>query len=77
MISDGKKSSTHKYVKISSSKKRRAQMHFQLTAILVIYRLLFENLMVTRNQKYTIDTHTHKKKESKHNTKVSLAGNQS
>ena len=51
VISDGKKSSTHKYVKISSSKKRRAQMHFQLTAILVIYRLLFENLMVTRNQK--------------------------
>ena len=27
--------------------------------------------MVTTNQKSTIDTHTKKKKESKHNTKVS------
>ena len=27
--------------------------------------------MVTANQKSTIDTHTKKKKESKHNTKVS------
>ena len=27
--------------------------------------------MVTTNQKSTIDTHTQKKKESKHNTKVS------
>ena len=30
VISDGKKSSTHKYIKISSCKKGRAQMHFQL-----------------------------------------------
>ena len=30
VISDGKKSSTHKYVRISSCKKGRAQMHFQL-----------------------------------------------
>ena len=59
VISDGKKSSTHKYIKISSCKKGRAQMHFQLItaydqqliAIFVMYRLLFENLMVTTNQK--------------------------
>ena len=39
--------------------------------ILFIYRLLYQNPMVTTNQKSTIDTHTKKKKESKHNTKVS------
>ena len=36
-----------------------------------MYRLLYQNLMVTANRKSTIDTHTKKKKESKHNTEVS------
>ena len=40
----------------------------QLKAILFIYRLLYQNLMVTTNQESTVDTHTQKKKESKHNT---------
>ena len=43
----------------------------QFITILFIYRLLYQNLRVTTNQKSTIDTHTKKKKESKHNTKVS------
>ena len=43
----------------------------QFKTILFIYRLLYQNLMVTANQKPTIDTHTKKEKESKHNTKVS------
>ena len=43
----------------------------QLKTILFIYSLLYQNLMVTANRKSTIDTHTKKKKESKHNTKVS------
>ena len=34
----------------------------QLKTILYIYRLLYQNLMVTTNQKSTIDTHTQKKK---------------
>ena len=42
----------------------------QLKTILFIYRLLYQNLMVTANQKPTIDTYTKKKKESKHKTKV-------
>ena len=36
-----------------------------------IYRLLYQNLMVTANWKSTVDTHTKQKKESKHNTNVS------
>ena len=36
-----------------------------------IYRLIYQNLMVTKNQKSIIDTHTTKEKESKHNTKFS------
>ena len=36
----------------------------QLKTVLFIYRLLYQNLMVTRNQKYTIDTHTHTRKRS-------------
>ena len=36
-----------------------------------IYGLLYKNLMVTANQKSKIDIHTKKKKEYKHNTKVS------
>ena len=35
-----------------------------------MYRLLYENLMVTAKQKSTIDTHIKKKKESNHNSKV-------
>ena len=36
-----------------------------------MYRLLqYQNLMVTANQKSTVDTLTKKKKESKHNTKL-------
>ena len=41
----------------------------QLKTILYIYRLLYQNLMGTANQKSMIDTHTKKKKQSKHNTK--------
>ena len=36
-----------------------------------IYRQLYQNLMVTANQKSIIDIHTTKKTESKHNTKES------
>ena len=43
----------------------------QLKTIFFIYRLLYKNLMVTATQKSTVATHTKKKKESKHNTKVS------
>ena len=43
----------------------------QLKTILYIYRLLYQNLMVTTNQKSTIDIHKKNKKESKHNTKHS------
>ena len=55
---------------------RRLEMHLklkdqQLKTILFIYRMLYQNLMITTNQKSTIDTHTKKKKESKHNTKIS------
>ena len=51
-------------------------MHFklkdqQLKIVLFIYRLPYQNLIVTTNQKPTIDTHTQNKKESKHNTKSS------
>ena len=40
----------------------------QLKTITYVYRLLYKNLMVTANEKSIIDTHTEKKKESKHNT---------
>ena len=43
----------------------------QLKIVLLIYRLLYQNLMISANQKFVIDTHTQKKKESKHNAKVS------
>ena len=39
--------------------------------ITYVYRLLYINLMVTKNQKSIIDTHTPKRKESKYNTKDS------
>ena len=41
----------------------------QLRAIIYIYRLLYQDLMVITNQKSITDIHTKKKKESKHNTK--------
>ena len=45
-------------------------MHFQLRdqqlkTILYIYRLLYQNFMVTINQKSTTDIHTSKKKQFK------------
>ena len=43
----------------------------QLKTKLYIYRLLYQNLIVTTNQKSTIDRHAKKKKQSKHNTKDS------
>ena len=43
----------------------------QLKAILFIYRLLFQNLMVTANNLWCINKETKNDKESKHNTKVS------
>ena len=43
----------------------------QFKTIIYLYRLLYQNLMVTTNQKSIIDIHTKKKKESKHNTKDS------
>ena len=43
----------------------------QFKPILYIYRLQYQNLMLTTNQKSTIYMHTKKKKASKHNTKVS------
>ena len=51
-------------------------MHFQLRdqqlkTILYTYRLLYQNFMVTTNQKSAIDTHTQKKKQPKYNTKES------
>ena len=46
----------------------RGQQH---KTILYVYKLLYQNFMVTANQKFTIDTQTHKKKQSKLNTKDS------
>ena len=43
----------------------------QLKTVLYIYRLLHQKLMVTTNQKSTIDVCTKKKKQYKHNTKDS------
>ena len=36
----------------------------QLTTILIIHRWLYLNLMITANQKSTIDKHTHKRKRN-------------
>ena len=48
------------------------EMKRTATPILFTYRLLYQNLMATKNENYTIDTCIHtKKKGSKHNTKVS------
>ena len=43
----------------------------ELQTILYTHQLLYQNLMVTANQKSTIDTHTDMKKQSKHNIKDS------
>ena len=53
------------------------QMHLklrdqQLKSVLYIQRLLYQHFMATTNQKSTIDGHTKKKVQSKHNTKGSL-----
>ena len=42
----------------------------QLKTTLYIYRLLYQNLMGTANQKITIDTHTKKKKQPQNNIKM-------
>ena len=41
----------------------------ELKTILFIYRLLYQNLMVTTHQKSIVDIHTKKKKELKSSTK--------
>ena len=43
----------------------------QLKTIFYIYRLLYQNLTGTTNQESTVETYTHKGKQSKHNTKDS------
>ena len=63
-------------VRRGEHKCRILEMHMkfkdqQLKTILLIYRLLYQNLMITTNRKSTIDTRTKKKKKSKHDTKVS------
>ena len=63
-------------VKGSEYKCRTLKMHLklgdqQVKTIMFTYRLLYQNLIVTTSQKSTIDIHTKKKKESKHNTKDS------
>ena len=37
-----------------------------------MHRLLYKSLMVASNQKSSIDVHTKKKKELKHNTEIVL-----
>ena len=44
----------------------------QLKTISYIYKLLYQNFMVTANPRSTIDTCMNKKKQSKDNTKDSL-----
>ena len=43
----------------------------QLTTVLYIYRLLYQNLVGTTKQNSTIDGHTKTKKQCKHHTKDS------
>ena len=51
---------------------KRPTIHLKQSCIYIyIYRLLYQNSMVTANQKSTINTHTDNKKQSKHNTKES------
>ena len=42
----------------------------QLKTILYIYRLLYQNLIVTANQKSTVDTHTKRKSNPKTTLKI-------
>lgn len=58
----------HKFRILERHLKLRDQ---QFNTILYIYRLLYQNLMVATNQKSAIDTHTIKKKKSKHNARYS------
>ena len=44
----------------------------QLKTILYTYRLLYQNLMGTANQKSTIDTHTHTHTQSNPNTTLKI-----
>ena len=55
--------------KCKTQKKHLQSSFQQLKTFLYKYRLLYQNFRVTANQKSTIDTHTNKKKQSKHNTK--------
>ena len=43
----------------------------QLKTISYTYRLLYQNLRITANQKSTVDTQTNKKNQLKYNTKDS------
>ena len=44
----------------------------QLKTIMRMHRLQYKSLMVASNQKSSIDVHTKKKKELKHNTEIVL-----
>jgi len=79
LISKGKHTvkvgNTHTQIWYHNPKKRTAQKQGtgkdqQLKSIFFTYKLLYQNLTVTANQKSTIDTHTKMKKDSKHNTKI-------
>ena len=65
-------------VRIGEYKCRKLEMHLklkdqQLKTILFIYRLLYQNLMITANQKSVIDTHTHTHKhKSNPNTTLKI-----
>ena len=70
------KTSIHKYgIKTSNHKESTNAgngnyiWNQQLKTKLNIYRLLYKNLVGNANQKTTVETHTKKKKQPKHNTK--------
>ena len=48
------------------------EINQQFKPILYIYRLLYQNLMLTINQVSTTDAHTQKKNESKHNSNYQI-----
>ena len=48
----------------------------QLKIVLLIYRLLYQNLMITANQKFVIDTHTKKGKRNPNTTLKSVIKSQ-
>ena len=61
-------------VRRGEHKCRLLEMHLklkdqQLKRIFFIYRLLYQYIMVTANQKSTMDTHTHSQKEKKEKKK--------